>query len=63
VRKALGTLQFVEQDTIKADVRTKRVVFTVSSHGQFNEEQVKKALEGVGFGEAKVLEGPGSTPR
>ena len=42
VKKALGTLQFVEKDKpISADVKTHQVVFTVTDKAQFDLAKVQ----------------------
>jgi hypothetical protein len=63
VRKALEPLQFVEKDTIMVDVKTQRVVFTVTAKRQFKDQQVTNALKDVGFPNAKVLSGPSGALR
>jgi hypothetical protein len=58
VRTALGTLPWVEQETIQTDVNRRAVRFNFKDKGGFNEEDVKRALNGQGFPEVTVLSAP-----
>jgi hypothetical protein len=58
VRKALEPLQFVEQASIKADIKTKRVTFDVVPQKQLDLTKIKDGLEKQGFSEVKVLAQP-----
>ena len=60
MRDALSTLQFVEKDTIKADVKTKRVEFSADKT-QFDFPKVKAAIAAKGFEEVKLISGPKTT--
>ena len=60
MRDALSTLQFVEQGTIKADVKTKRVEFSADKT-QFDFPKVKAAIAAKGFEEVKLISGPKTT--
>jgi hypothetical protein len=59
VRKALGTLPWVEQATIQTDVSRREVRFNLKDKGAFNEEDVTKALKSQGFSEVAVKSAPG----
>lgn len=58
MRKALGTLPWVEQATIQTDVAKREVRFNLKDKGAFNQDAVKKALKTQGFGSAEVKSGP-----
>jgi len=58
VRNALGTLPWVEQETIQTDVDRREVRFDLKDKGGFDEEAVKKALQGEGFPEVTVKSAP-----
>ena len=60
MRDALSTLQFVEKDTIKADVQTKRVEFSADKT-HFDFPKVKAAIAAKGFEEVKLISGPKTT--
>ena len=57
MRDALSSLQFVEKETIKADVKTKKVEFSADKT-QFDFPKVKAAIAAKGFDEVKLLSGP-----
>lgn len=57
MRDALSSLQFVEKQTIKADVKTKRVEFSADK-SQFDFDKVKAAISAKGFDEVKLVSGP-----
>jgi hypothetical protein len=58
VRKALGTLPWVEQDSVQTDVDNREVRFNLKDKGAFNEEAVKSALKAQGFKEVSVKSAP-----
>jgi len=58
VRKALGTLPWVEQATIQTDVGKREVRFNLNDKNAFNSDDVKKALKAQGFPIAEVKSGP-----
>jgi hypothetical protein len=60
VRKALGTLPWVEQGTIQTDVTTRQVRFAVKDSGPFDEAALRKALQAQGFPEVAVKAAPRS---
>lgn len=57
MRKALGTLPWVEQATIQTDVGKREVRFNLKDKGAFNEDEVKQALKAQGFAKAGVKSG------
>jgi hypothetical protein len=57
VRKALGTLPWVEQDSIQTIIDTREVRFDLKDKTAFNEEAVKAALKAQGFKEASLKQG------
>ena len=46
MRKALSTLPWVEQDSIKPDTSKQQVTFGFRKKEDFNYDEVKKAIEG-----------------
>jgi hypothetical protein len=58
VRKALGSLQFVEKASVTADIKSKRVTFQVKENNQLDMERVKTALKNAGFPEVEVITAP-----
>ena len=58
MRKALGTLPWVEHDSVQTDVDSREVRFNLGDKSAFNEEEVKKALKGQGFKEVTVKSAP-----
>ena len=58
MRKALGTLPWVEQDSVQTDVDSREVRFNLGDKRAFNEEEVKKALKAQGFRDVTVKSGP-----
>ena len=58
MRKALGTLPWVEQDTIQMNFQARELRFCLKDKGQFNDEALKKALKAKGFPGAEVKTGP-----
>jgi hypothetical protein len=60
VRTALSSLQFVEKDSIKADIKTKKVTFSADK-SQFDFDKVKAAIAAQGFPDVKLITPPGTT--
>jgi len=58
VRDALGTLPWVEQSSIKADVEAKEVRFVVKDPKDFDLKAVQSAIGAKGFSEVNLLAGP-----
>jgi hypothetical protein len=58
VRKALGTLPWVEQDSIQIDIPNREVRFNLKDKGAFKEEELKKALKAQGFPVVTVKSAP-----
>jgi hypothetical protein len=58
VRKALGTLPWVEQDSVQTDVGRREVRFNLKDKAAFDEDAVKQALKGQRFPEVTVTAGP-----
>jgi hypothetical protein len=58
VRKALGTLPWVEHGSIQTDVDTREVRFNLKDKKAFDEEAVKKALKEQNFPEVSVKSAP-----
>ena len=58
MQKALATLPWVEQGTIKVDAKNREVHFAVKDKSQFSLESIKQALKKQGFPEAEVRSGP-----
>jgi hypothetical protein len=58
VRKALGSLPWVDKGSIDPDVSTKKVTFHITDRKAFNEEQVREALRAQDFPEMEVLKRP-----
>jgi hypothetical protein len=58
VRNALGTLPWVEHDSIQTDVDKREVRFDLKDKKGFNEEEVRKALKEKGFPELTVRSTP-----
>ena len=54
MRDALGTLPWVEQDSVQTDVDNREVRFNLKDKKGFNEEEVRKALKAKGFREMTV---------
>jgi hypothetical protein len=59
VRRALGTLPWVEQKSIQTDVKLREVRFALTDRPKFDEAAVKAALQGQGFAEVSVKTAPG----
>ena len=58
MRKALGTLPWVEQDSIQTDVSKREVRFNLKEKKAFNMEEAKKALKAKGFPEVTLKSAP-----
>jgi hypothetical protein len=58
VRHALGTLPWVEQDSVQTDVDKREVRFNLKDKKGFQEEEVRKALKAEGFREMTVRSVP-----
>jgi hypothetical protein len=58
VRNALGTLPWVEQETVQTDVDRREVSFNLKDKGGFKEEAVRAALKDQGFAEMTVKSAP-----
>jgi hypothetical protein len=54
VRKALGTLPWVEQESIQVDIPRRELRFNLKEQDGFKEDEVKKALKDQGFAEVTV---------
>jgi hypothetical protein len=57
VRKALGTLPWVEKASIQTDVDEREVRFGITDKSRFSAEEVQKALKKVGF-DSELKDGP-----
>jgi hypothetical protein len=62
VRKALGTLPWVEHDSVQTDVDRREVRFDLKQKKSFDEEEVRKALKAQGFREMTVKSAPKGDP-
>ena len=60
MRAALGTLPWVEQDSIQTDVDKREVRFNLKDKKGFQEEAVRQALKAKGFREMTVRSVPSS---
>jgi hypothetical protein len=60
VRAALGTLPWVEQDSVQTNVAKREVRFNLKDKGGFDENAVKRALNDKGFAEVTVESAPKS---
>jgi hypothetical protein len=58
VRKALGTLPWVEQDSVYTNVDTREVRFNLKDKKAFNEQELRDALKGQRFPEVTIQSGP-----
>ena len=58
MRKALGTLPWVEQESIQMNFKTRELRFGLADKSAFNEQQVKAALRSQGFPDVQVKSGP-----
>jgi hypothetical protein len=58
VRKALGTLPWVEQASIQTDVDKREVRFNLRDRKAFNEQELRQALQDQRFPEMTVKTKP-----
>jgi hypothetical protein len=58
VREALATLPWVEQDSVSADVRSRKVVFNVTDAGQFDFGRLDEALKKQDFNDVELIHAP-----
>lgn len=58
MRKALGTLPWVEQGTIQMNFKSRELGFSLKDKSQFNAEEVQKALKAQGFADVQLKAGP-----
>jgi hypothetical protein len=58
VRRALGTLPWVEHDSIQADTDKREVRFNLKDSKSFNEQDLRDALKNEGFKEMTVTARP-----
>ena len=58
MRAALGTLPWVEHDSIQADIKRQEVRFNLKDKSQFNADAVKKALATQRFANVTVKSAP-----
>ncbi len=59
MRSALGTLPWVESQTIETDVDKREVRFDLKDKGAFSEAAADAALKRQGFAEVTVKSAPG----
>ena len=58
MRKALGTLPWVEQASIQTDVNKREVRFNLKDKGAWSADAVKNALKNQGFAVVEVKAAP-----
>ena len=58
MRRALGTLPWVEHDSVQTDVDAREVRFNLKDRSGFKEDAVKEALRAQGFKEVTVKSAP-----
>ena len=58
MRRALGTLPWVEHDSVQTDTDNREVRFNLKKDQAFNEEEVKNALHAEKFKEVTVKSAP-----
>ena len=58
MRAALGTLPWVEQDSVQTDVDKREVRFNLKDKKGFQEAEVRQALKAKGFREMTVRSAP-----
>jgi hypothetical protein len=58
VRRALGTLSWIEHSTIVTDWDNREVRFNLLDKSSFNETTAREALQKEGFREVTVKSGP-----
>ena len=59
MQKALSTLPWVEQDSIRASTSKQQVTFGFKDKAEYNEQEVRDAIEKIAkFETGKILAGP-----
>ena len=59
MQKALSTLPWVEQDSIRASTSKQQVTFGFKDKANYNEQEVRDAIEKIAkFKTGKILAGP-----
>jgi copper chaperone CopZ len=58
VASALASIPWIEADSIKADRKTRQVIFTVKNRAQFDIETVSERVRKAGYAGTKLLSGP-----
>ena len=58
MRDALGTLPWVEQETIQMNFQTRELRFGLKDRSQFNAAAVQNALKTQGFAEVAIQSTP-----
>ena len=58
MRKALGTLPWVEQASVQTDVDRREVRFNLKDKAAFNADEVRNALKAQRFDEVEVKSAP-----
>ena len=58
MRKALATLPWVEQGSVKTDIRKQEVRFKITERASWNEANVRAELQKQGFDEMTVIAAP-----
>ncbi len=56
--KALQSLPWVDQKSVKIDINTEKVEFLVKDSKQYNEEALRAAFAKVDFADTKVVKKP-----
>ncbi len=56
--RALQSLPWVDQKSVKVDITTEKVEFLVKDAKQYNEEALRAAFKKVEFPDTKVLKKP-----
>jgi hypothetical protein len=58
VRTALGSLPWVDKDSIDTDVTTKLVAFNTTDTSRYSEQDLRQALRDEGYPVVHVKRGP-----
>jgi copper chaperone CopZ len=58
VAEALATIPWIEAESIRADRKTRQVIFTVKDRAQFDMETVKDKVAKAGYAGSKLLTSP-----
>ena len=58
MQKALSTLPWVEQDSIRASTSKQQVTFGFKDKAAFDEQAVRAAIDAKGYRTGKILAGP-----